>query len=212
MKYEISIRVTFPEEITSKLRQEKHRFITEYGSRYKSEPHITLYLDSFTAEGYSKLLEALRRTQIKPFAITLLEPKVRVENHRHRNLYIVDVSHKQELHVLHNKISELAIPYRSPIIREKTKQELGRRGILTNGLRETLKKYQIPEEPFDPHITLGEIGFDKTQANITETQKNLRPIQGQEITISSITVFWYGKEDDAQKAHLLEEVVIPFTI
>ena len=155
MKYEISIRVTFPEEITRILRQEKTKFITEYGSCYKSEPHITLYLDSYTAEGYPKLLEGLRRLQAKPFTITLLEPRIRIENHRHRNLYVVDISHKQQLHELHDRISELAIPYRSLFIREKTQQELERQGIHTNGSRENLKKYQIQEESFDPHITLG---------------------------------------------------------
>ena len=212
MKYDISIRVTFPEEITSILRKEKQRFITEYGSRYKSEPHITLYLDSYTAEGYPKLLTALRELRVKPFTISLLEPVMKVENNRHRNLYIMNISNKAALHELHDKISELAIPYRSPFIREKTQQELEQRGIQTDGLRESLKAHQIPEESFDPHITLGEIGFDKPQADITESQRNLRSIEGKEIAISGITVFWYGKENGAEKASLLEEVAIPFIV
>jgi 2'-5' RNA ligase len=210
MKYDISIRVTFPEEITSVLKTEKQRYITEYGSSYKSEPHITLYLDSYTTDGYPKLLETLRRFHMKPFTISLLAPEMRIENDRHRNLYVMDVSNKQQLEELHEKISEMAIPYRSPFIREKTWQQLEKQGINTDGSRENLKVYQIPEEPFNPHITLGEIDFDKPQTDITETQKNLRLIEGKEIIISSVTVFWYGKEDGAEKASLLEEVTIPF--
>jgi 2'-5' RNA ligase len=147
---------------------------------------------------------------MKPFTISLLAPEMRIENDRHRNLYVMDVSNKQQLEELHEKISEMAIPYRSPFIREKTWQQLEKQGINTDGSRENLKVYQIPEEPFNPHITLGEIDFDKPQTDITETQKNLRLIEGKEIIISSVTVFWYGKEDGAEKASLLEEVTIPF--
>jgi 2'-5' RNA ligase len=212
MKYDISIRVTFPEEITDVLRLEKQRFITEYGSSYKSEPHITLYLDSYTAEGYPKLLKALRELRIKPFTISLLAPKVRIENDRHRNLYIMDISNKEKLGELHDKIAETAIPYRSPFIREKKHKELELRGIHTDGRRESLKTYNLPEESFDPHITLGEIDFDKSQADIAETQRNLRSIENKEIIVSGITVFWYRKEDGAEKASLLEEVAIPFPV
>lgn len=211
MKYDISIRITFPEEITSLLRREKQRFVAAYGSRYTSEPHITLYLDSYTAEGYPKILAALRGLRAKHFTISLLEPRVRVEKARHRNLYILDISNKPLVRQLHDEISAMAIPYRSPFIREKAQKELTRRGIHTDGSRESLKTYQIPEEPFDPHITLGEIDFDKPQADLEETQRNLRPLKDKEITVSSSTVFWYGKEDGAEKAVLLEEVVVPFS-
>jgi len=166
MKYDISIRVTFPEDITSVLRVEKQRFIAEYGSSYKSEPHITLYLDSYTAEGYPKLLEALRGLRVKPFIISLLAPKIRIENDRHRNLYVMDIANKQPLYELRERISKMADPYRSPFIPEKTQKRLESRGIHTDGSRESLKAFRIPDEPFDPHITLGEIDFDKPQADI----------------------------------------------
>jgi 2'-5' RNA ligase len=210
MKYDISIRVTFPEGIADVLRREKQRFISEYDSRYKSEPHITLYLDSYTAEGYPKLLEKLRGLSVKPFTISLLAPKVRAENDRHRNLYIMDVSNKQQLNELHNKVSEIAIPYQSPFIPEKLQKRLEGQGIQTDGSRESLKAHDLPEEVFDPHITLGEIDFDKPQADIAESQKNLKTIEGKEIAISSISVFWYGKDEGDIKAHLIEEVAIPF--
>jgi 2'-5' RNA ligase len=210
MKYEISIRVTFPREITSILREEKQRYISEYGSSYKSEPHITLYLDSYTVEGYPKFLEQLRQLRVEPFTISLLAPKVRVENERHRNLYILDISDKSTLKDLHEKISEIANPYRSPFIREKKQKELENKGIRTDGSRESLQAYNLSEESFDPHITLGEIDFDKPQADIIESQKNLKSIQGQEIIVSSVAVFFYGKEDSLKKAQLLEEVMVPF--
>ncbi|MDR3548989.1 MAG: 2'-5' RNA ligase family protein [Candidatus Pacebacteria bacterium] len=210
MKYDISIRVTFPEEITDTIRQEKQRFITEYGSEYKSEPHITLYLDSYTTEGYPKLLAELRKLRIKPFTISLLPPKIRIENNHHRNLYIMNISNKEALSELHDAITKIADPYRSPFIREKTRQRLEKQGIHTDGTRESLRTYNLPEEPFDPHITLGEIDFDEPQADITESQRNLKSIENKEVAVSGVTVFWYGKEDGAEKASLLEEIAIPF--
>jgi 2'-5' RNA ligase len=210
MKYDISIRVTFPKEIASMLREEKQRFITKYGSSYKSEPHITLYLDSYTAEGYPRLLEKLREFHMQPFTISLLAPKIRVEHGRLRNLYIMDISNKEALRELHDKVSGLAVPYRSPFIREKKRKELEFRGISTDGTRESLKACHIPEEPFDPHITLGEIDFDRPQADIAESQKNLKSIEGKEITVSGVSVLFYGKEDGAEKASLIDEVTIPF--
>jgi len=47
MRYDISIRVNFPEEITSVLRAEKQRYISEYGSGYKSEPHMRYFMRDF---------------------------------------------------------------------------------------------------------------------------------------------------------------------
>lgn len=210
MKYDISIRIPFPEEITSALRQEKQRFITEYGSEYKSEPHITLYLDSYTAEGYSKLLDQLRKLTIKPFAITLLSPRMRSENDRHRNLYIMDISNKEMISELSKAIAQIADPYRSPFIREKTRERLEREGIFTDGTRASFEKLNLLKTDSEPHITLGEIDFNKPQADIAESQQRLKIIEGKEIVISSISVFWYGKEDSDEKAHLIEEVTIPF--
>lgn len=209
MKYDISIRINFPEDITSALKKEKQRFITEYGSEYKSEPHITLYLDSYTADGYPRLLEKLRELIVKPFTITLLPPKMRAENDRHRNLYIMDISNKAAISELSKTIAQIANPYRSPFMREKTRERLEREGIHTDGTRVIFEKLNLMEVDPDPHITLGEIDFNKPQADILELQKNLKAIEGKEITVSSIAVFWYGKEDGDEKAHLIEEIAIP---
>lgn len=210
-KYDISIRIDFPKEILEILQREKQRYIDEYGSQYKSEPHITLYLDSYTVEGYPKLLDQLRTLDVKTFAIALLSPVIRVENNRHRNLYIVDVSNKESIASLHKKIADIADPYRSPYIREKTLERLKRRGVPTDGTRASLAKLGLDsDEDFDPHITLGEIDFDKPQADINLSQKNLESVIGKEIVISEISVHWYGKDDGDEKAHLIEEIVIPF--
>ena len=40
-EYTISIRITLPEAISKIIKKEKDRFVAEYGSSYKSEPHIT---------------------------------------------------------------------------------------------------------------------------------------------------------------------------
>ena len=210
MKYDISIRVTFPEEITNILRKEKQRFVAEYGSGYKSEPHITLYLDSYTIEGYPTLLAKLRELRVKPFIISLLEPKINVSHDSRCNHYVVDVSNKSQFRELHNQISAIAIPYRSPFIRGKIRKRLELQGIHTNGTRANFEALNIPEEAFDPHITLGEIDFDKPQADIEICRKNLASIEDKNILVSSITVFFYGKEDEEEKARLLEKVTIPF--
>jgi len=214
MECDISIRVTFPEEITNLLRQEKERFVSQHGSSYKSEPHITVYLDHYTEDGYLKLLHDLRSNlRMEPFVITLLPAKVRLEPHRHRNLYIMDILNKVRVAELHEKVNTIAIPYRSAFISEKLRLRLERQGIQTDSTRESLKAYPevvAQEEAFDPHITLGEIDLDKTQADITEIRQNLRAIEGKEISVSSVTVFFYGKRESEEKAKLIEKIEISF--
>ncbi len=210
MKYDISIRITFPEKIATALQQEKQRFIAKHGSEYKSEPHITVYIDSYTAEGYPKLLDKLRNLSVKPFTVALLPPKVRAEKDRHRNLYIMDISNKEMILKLSKSIAQIADPYRSPLIREKTWKRLEYEGIHTDGTRASFEKLNLVEMDPVPHITLGEIAFDMPQADIAESQKNLKSIEGKEITVSGVSVFLYGKEDGDVKAHLIEEVAIPF--
>ncbi len=209
MEYEISIRITFPEKISKMLRLEKERFVTEYGSNYKSEPHITLYLDRYTREGFLQLLRDLQELRMKPFIFSLLEPRVRFEEGRHRNLYIMDVSNKEQLQGLHDKVSEIAVRYRSPLLREKVRQRLERQGVYTNGTRESLNLYE-GAEVFDPHITLGEIDLDKPQAEIKDVQRNLKQLEGEDINVSGIIIFFYGKEKNEEKAKLIDEVTIQF--
>jgi hypothetical protein len=107
-------------------------------------------------------------------------------------------------------ITQIADPYRSPFIREKTRERLEREGIHTDGTRTSFQKLNLMEVDPNPHITLGEINIDKPQVDIAELERNLKTIEGKEIIVSSISVFWYGKEDGDEKAHLIEEVTIPF--
>lgn len=206
MEYEVSIRIVIPEAISNVLKKEKERFVAGYGSSYKSEPHITLYLDRYTPEGFPRLIEDLRELRVPPFSFSLLQPKIVREEHLHRNLYVMDVSNKAQIQELHDKISEIAVRYRSPLMREKTRQRLERQGIHTDGTRESVEDARA--EMFDPHITLGEIDFDRPQAQIVDAQKNLKQLEGQAILVSDIVVFLYGKEQDAEKAKLLDEVTV----
>lgn len=82
----------------------RHRFLYHFSIAMKYE--------------ISKRNNALRMNT-KPFSVSLVTQNVRLENDRHRNLYIMEVSHKETLHELHDKLLEMAIPYRSPFIREK---------------------------------------------------------------------------------------------
>ncbi len=209
MKYEISIRINLPEEITKVLQEEKQRFVVQYGSSYKSEPHITLYLESYTREEYPKLLEALHTLPIKPFSITLLPAEIRSEEHRHRNLYVVEITNKESVHALHNTIKEIADKYRSPFIREKLLARIKEKGLEADGTRAHFETLNWQEESFDPHITLGEIAFGKPQADIKEVRKNIASIKGKQIEVTNITVFFYEKKEGAEKYALMEKTTIP---
>mgnify|MGYP001593211596 FL=1 len=208
MEYEISIRVTLPAKISKVLKLEKDRFVVEYGSSYKSDPHVTLYLDRYTEDGFPKLIKDLEKLKFEAFTFSLLPPEMRIEKDRHRNLYVMDVSSKEQFRRLHDEVSKIAIPYRSPLLREKTSRRLEQQGIYTDGVRANV--LESTNNNFDPHITLGEIDFDKPQAEITEVQKNLKQIEGEKISVSSIVVFFYGKERGVEKANLINQVLIPF--
>lgn len=210
MQYEISIRIDFPEDISAILRKEKERFVTEYGSGYKSEPHITLYLDSYTEDGFPQLLHDLRGFRMEPFVISLLEPKARHEERRSRYLYVMEISNKEKVSELHGKVSEVAIRYRSPLLREKTRKRFEQQGITTDGTRERLEAYNFPEEPFDPHVTLGEVGFDAPRPDLAKVQSNLKQLEDKKITITDMTASFYGKQEGDEKFKLIKKVVIPF--
>ncbi len=196
IEYTVSIRITLPEAIREVIKKEKDWFVAEYGSSYKSEPHITLYLGRYTLEGFPKLLEDLRGLALKPFTFALLKANMIVEEGLRRNLYVVDVSNREQLQELYESISPVATRYQSPLLREKDRKRL------EQGLQK--------DNMFNPHITLGEVGLDKAQPELTVIQKDLGQIEGAQIPVSSIVVFFHGKEAGDEKAKLIEEVTIPF--
>ena len=210
MEYEVSIRIDFPADISEALRREKERFVAEYGSGYKSEPHITLYLDRYTEEGFSRLIHDLKELNLEPFTITLLEARANLEPNRHRNLYIVDLLNKEQLKQLHDKIQEIAVRYHSPFLREKTRKQLERQGVVTDGKRENLPSSGKDAQTFDPHITLGEVDLDARQPDLVEVRENIKNLKGAKITISSFSAALYGKQNSEEKFKMIEKVVIPF--
>ncbi len=211
IEYVVSIRISFSEKIAKILKQEKDRFVSEYGSSLKSEPHITLYLDRYTQEGFLQLLQDLKKLQVSPFIISLLKPEVRYEENHHRNLYVMDVFNKEQIRELHAKISEIAIRYRSPLLRSKVRQRLEQQGIHTDGIRESSKDDNDAAEVFDPHITLGEVGIDASQPDLEKIRRNLKELEGEKITVSSIAVFFDGKKDGEEKFKSIERVSIPLS-
>jgi len=193
MEYSISIRINFSETINKIIKKEKERFVSEYGSKYKSEPHITLYLTRYTLsrntrDSFSELIQNLQKLSLKPFEISFLNPKVIIEKDRHRNLYVVDVSNKERLQELRGEVYDVAARYRSNLLGEG--EERGKE--------------------LEPHITIGEIDFDKPQAEIADVQSNLKQIVGEKIVVSNLVVFFYIKEPGEESARLLEEVIVSF--
>lgn len=193
-EYALSIRIVFPEIIGEVIKQEKNRFVSEYGSKYKSEPHITLYLTRYTLnrrtkESFPELIRDLQKLPLKSFEISLLDPKIIVEKDRHRNLYVIDVSSKEQLQELCDQVYTVADQYRRVLLGDED-QERGKE--------------------LEPHITLGEIGFDRPQAELTEVQKNVKQVIGERVAVSSLVVFFHVKSPGEEKMRLIEEVKIPF--
>lgn len=192
---EISIRITFPLEIREVIRREKERFVSQYGSKYKSAPHITLYLARYTTNGVHKLIADLKGLALKEFAFELLGPKMNSEGDR--NAYIVDVSNKEAIEELHIQITSIASRYESPLLRDADQRRMAEGKSKEPG-------------PWYPHITLGTIPADASQPDFTQVEENLHEITGKQIEVSGITIFVYGKEKGEEKAKLIEEVTIPF--
>ena len=184
--------------------------MTEYGSSYKSEPHITVYLDRYTQEGFPQLIHDLQNLRVQPFSFSLLKPEARREEDRHRNLYVMDVSNKEQIRKLHAKVSQIAIRYQSPLLRSKVRKRLEQQGIHTDGSRESLKS-TLEAEKFDPHITLGDVGFDNFQPDLIDVRNNLKELEGKEIAVSNLVVFFYGKTEGDEKFTLIEKVSIPLS-
>lgn len=209
-EYIVSIRITFPEAVSSVLMREKNRFVSEYGSSYKSEPHITLYLARYTPEGFSKLIPDLRNLPLRQLSVSLLDPKV-VNQKGLRNFYIVDISNKEQLQELHAQVLEAAARYRSPLLREKSQKRL-EQGLYNDAERENLHRYGSADvlHLFDPHVTLGEVGVGDPQPELADVQENLKQIVGEEIAVSSLAVFFHRKRYGEEKAALVEEVIVPF--
>ncbi len=192
---EISIRITFPPEIREVIGREKERFVSEYGSKYRSAPHITLYLARYTSHSIPKLVADLKELTFKEFAFELLGPKMNPKGDR--NAYVLDMSNKEQIEALHAQITDAASRYESPLLREADQRRVEEGGPKAAA-------------PWYPHITLGTIPANLLQPNMVEVEENLREIAGKHISVSSVSIFVYSKEKDEQKAKLTEEVIIPF--
>ncbi|MDB5260101.1 MAG: hypothetical protein JWN37_332 [Candidatus Nomurabacteria bacterium] len=195
-EYTVSIRITLPDAVNTILKKEKDRFVVEYGSSYKSEPHITLYLNRYTKEGFPKLIEDLKELSLSPFSFTLLDP---IMSPGYRNSYNVDVSNKTALEKIHLAIESVASKYQSKLLRKKDQERL-ERGISPNSIK------------WVPHITLGEVIVAAPQPDLNDIKNNIQEIIGQEVLVSDFTVFFYVKKTGAEKAESLAEVTISFII
>ena len=209
MEYIVSIRINLPETIGKIIKQEKDRFVKDYSSSYKSDPHITLYLSSYTEEGFPKLIQDLNSITTKSFSFSLKKATVIPEGLGHE-LYIIDVTNKEDLLKLHTEVLKLASAHRSPIIRQKDLDRLSK-GFYSQAERENLEKYGHSRalSLFEPHITLGEIPMGTNKPNLEQVQNNLSTIEGVEIRVSSITVYFHLKEEETKPAKLIKEVTIP---
>ena len=191
--YDISIRITLAEWVSKVIKEEKSRFVSEYGSKYKSEPHITLSLtrDALTEhpkEAFEKLIESLRNLEQKPFTFSMLNAKAIREDDRHRNLYVIDVSNKEQIEELRSKVRNIVNDYRRAILHDN---------------------YQEKKE-LEPHITLGEVDLNSQQPDIKEVQENIKEVTGENVLVSDVVVFFYIKKPDEERARLVEEIRISF--
>ncbi len=210
MEYIISIRINLPEEIIAVIKKEKQDFNAKYGGGYHSDPHITLYLSSYTKEGFSKLLKDLNLTSFHPFTISLLTPTLLQEGTR-RKLFVVDISNKEQFYALHTKVLEVARQYRSPRYRDKDQERLDQ-GLYSDEEKKNLARcgYARSYALFEPHITIGEVPPDIDPQDLENICSRLKQIEGEQILIKAMVIYLHRKENTKTKAIMLEEVVVPF--
>lgn len=194
--FEVSIRITLPPEISEIIMREKRRFVDEYGSKYKSPPHVTLYLERYTEEGLEKLPVELEEISFAPFTFTLCDVKtVTGKGNLH---YVIDVSNQLQFVELRGQISNRASQYKSNLLRASDRKRL-EQGV------------SLEACPFDPHITIGAVPDSETQPKVEEVHKNLEEVIGKEINAADMQALFYGKEiDNEESAQLIKEISIPF--
>lgn len=209
MEYILSVRIPFPQTINKVLKREKDRFVAKYGSSYKSEPHITLYLGRYTKQGFSKLIPDLLSLSIKQFSVFLLKPKMTLGKEFQHKFFFVDISNKKELYALHVAVLKLTVRYRSPLLRKKDQQRL-RTGLYGKAERNNLSRYGCVHvlQLFEPHITLGEVGVNEKQPALADVQKNLKSIKGARFSVSNFTALLHEKRNNKEGAKLVKEVKI----
>lgn len=210
-EYTVSIRITFPEAVTAALKQEKDRFVASYGSSYKSDPHVTVYLDRYTPEGFAPLLSALRTLLFAPFEVSLLEPRVTRDETRGHMFYIVDVTPKGVLEKLHAAVLALATPHRSPLLREKEQKRFDEGKLSKEAYAERMQHREAGTPyQYDPHITLGDVAFDAPQPDMAEVARNVQDVIGTKIEVKGLDVFFHSKAPGAERAEQIERVFVPF--
>lgn len=206
-EYEVSIRIRLPKNIAQIIKSEKMRFVDEYGSKYASEPHITLYLDRYTSEGFPRLIHDMKELGMSPFSFSLLKPEARREEVLRRILYVINVSNKQQIDDLHVRVSQMAMRYQSPLLRSKVQRRLKLQGVNTDGIRSHHEDV-LKSQKFDPHITLGEVSLEDLQPSLADVQNNLQEIEGMQIAVSEFIVCFYAKTETDEKFTLIEEVPV----
>jgi hypothetical protein len=109
----------------------------------------------------------------------------------------MEVSDKKHFIHMHDKISLWASLYRSDLLRTSD-QKRAQQGI------------PLEDWSFDPHITLGAVPFSSPQPDIGEVCENIYGVIGKEVTVTTFTVFFYGKpEDNDDPSQLLKEICFP---
>ena len=210
-EYTVSIRITFPEATTAVLKQEKDRFVACYGSSYKSDPHVTVYLDRYTPEGFAPLLSALRTLHFAPFEVSLLAPHVIKDAFRGHMFYVVDVEPKEPLKKLHAAVLAIAAQYHSPLLREKEQKRYDEGKLSQEAYAARMQHREAgTSHRYDPHITLGDVAFDAPQPDMAEVVRNVQDVVGTKIEVKGLDVFYHGKEPGAERAELIEQVFVPF--
>lgn len=197
--FEVSIRITLPPDVSEILTREKKRLVDLFGSKYKSAPHITLYLARYTKEGVEKLPDELQKLTAALFTFTFTLGTVKKLTGKSGFHYVMEVSDKEHFIHIHDEISLLASPYRSDLLRTSDQKRV-QQGI------------PLEDWSFDPHITLGAVPFGSPQPDVAEVCENTGAVIGKEITASNFTVFFFGKpEDNDEPSQLLEEINFPLS-
>jgi 2'-5' RNA ligase len=209
MEYLLTIRIDLPSSIAKVIRREKLRFVTRYGSSYKSEPHITLYLGRSTKTGFPKLVRALRQLPLRQGAVSVRAPRTVIKGRPQRKSFFVAISNAETLRALHAAILPTAARFRSAYLRRKDQVRL-RKGLLGAEELRNLRRYGYADvlRLFEPHITIGRVDAADPRPKLAEVRKNLKPIEGKMLPVSTLTVLLYAKKSPTEAAKEIERTKI----
>lgn len=168
METDIVVYLELPSKLQRDINRAKRAFVRR-GSKYRSKPHLTLYLARFNKLNAEKLADKLKETNLKKFNFTITSVK------RRRKFFYINVGRSKTIVDLHKKILKLATPLRSRKMRSNDVKRLREGKFSARELR-LLRKYgaTMVNDRFSSHITLGSASLDIPGSELKDLEKRVK--------------------------------------